>query len=284
MHTNPEVLALLALGEDVGSPAERHHVTSCPACSEEVAELARIADVGRSSPTSDPLSAPSPEVWRRISAELGFASPGYAVTTTPEHRPASLPTGATEVRTRTIHAHSNDPDTFDPDQRDPGEQSPPFERPNAPARQRVSAGRRFVALALAAAVALVAGIGIGIGYERRVAAPQDRVIASAELRPLPRYAGASGTAEVTADGRGGRELIVRMSTATPVNGTVSVWLMDSKGAPTLMGEMKNGEARLPIQRGMSLFERPTVDVSDEPVDDPNPSGHDGTSILRGVLI
>src|SRR3978361_1787429 len=75
MHTNPEVLALLALAEDVGTPAERLHIESCPACSEGVAELARIADVGRSSTASDLLSAPSPEVWARITAELGFDAP-----------------------------------------------------------------------------------------------------------------------------------------------------------------------------------------------------------------
>lgn len=261
MHTNPEVLALLALGEDVGTTAEGQHVLTCPVCSEEVAELARIADVGRSSQASDALSAPSPEVWRRISAELGFEAPGDVLTVqrTDPRRPAPAETTTvTEFHPR----------------RDPSGAGP----------TRANGVRRFAALALAAALALVVGIGVGITYERRVTEPQNRVIASANLTALPQFQGASGTAEVTADGRGGRELIVRMTSPKPINGTIAVWLMDSKGQATLMGPMKDGVAHLTIERGMSLFEHPTIDISDEGTNDAHPDQHNGSSILRGVLV
>lgn len=264
MHTNPEVLTLLALSEDVGTGAERLHVESCPACAEEVAELARIADVGRSSTPSDSLTSPSPEVWARISAELGFDTPvGIQTHQQPAH-PTTGSASAPPAGTVTDLAARRSSE-------------------GTATRPPSSAARRFLALAVAAALALVVGIGVGIGYERQATKPENRVIASANLRPSPRFAGAAGTAEVLADGRGGRELVVKMSTPQPVTGTVQVWLMDDRGQSTSMGVMKDGAARLPIPRGMSLFERPTVDISDEPAADSDP-GHNGDSILRGKLV
>jgi len=60
-------------------------------------------------------------------------------------------------------------------------------------------------------------------------------------------------------------------------------LMDARGTPTSMGVMDNGVATLDVPPGMSLFERPLVDISDEPANDTDP-GHNGSSILRGKLI
>ncbi len=74
MHTNPKVLALLALGEDTTTEAERNHVQVCAHCSDGVAEMAQIAHVGRLSGGENTLAAPSPEVWERVRSELGFTS------------------------------------------------------------------------------------------------------------------------------------------------------------------------------------------------------------------
>ena len=41
MHADPELLGLLALGEDVGTADDRDHVQSCPQCADEVSELRR---------------------------------------------------------------------------------------------------------------------------------------------------------------------------------------------------------------------------------------------------
>ena len=87
MHTTPDVLALRALGEDVGEPLELAHLESCPVCFKEVAVLARLTDVGRSATARDAISAPSPEVWKRIRAELGFNDAGSL--TTPSFSPLS---------------------------------------------------------------------------------------------------------------------------------------------------------------------------------------------------
>ncbi len=54
-HVDPDVLALLALGEDVASPEERSHVADCAACRAELANLRRTATVGRSALTSSGL-------------------------------------------------------------------------------------------------------------------------------------------------------------------------------------------------------------------------------------
>jgi hypothetical protein len=278
MHTNPEVLALMALGEDIGTPPERQHVTGCPACSEEVAELARIADVGRTSNASESFAAPSAEVWHRIAAELGFRE-----TLAGAARPTVSQPPAAQVATVTGLAAQRDNARGGTRGSMGGADSATPTRAQPTSAPRTSAARRYAALAIAAALALIVGIGVGISYERQVVRPENRVIASAELRPLPKFEGATGTAEVFADGRGGRELVVKMTSPTPVNGTVQVWLMDAQGRATSMGTMTNGVARLPIQPGMSLFERPTVDISDEPAQDPDP-GHNGDSILRGKLI
>src|SRR5690348_16045010 len=74
MHTNPEVLALLALGEHVADPADRRHLDSCPQCRDELATLSRLIGHG-SAPDDgygDVLDAPSEAVWAGIQAELGF--------------------------------------------------------------------------------------------------------------------------------------------------------------------------------------------------------------------
>ena len=290
MHTNPEVLALIALGEDVGSPADREHAHSCRVCSEEVADLARIADVGRSSTETGSLSAPSPEVWARISAELGFRNPHDVLiqrglqqdTRRPFLNGAEQPGGTHGEHQRAGASVTPLSSAADADRsRAVG---PGRSRTAGAGRSRADGGgRRLLSLALAAAIALVVGIGVGVAYERQVVRPVSRVIASADLAARPGFPGASGTAEVTADGRGNRALVVRMSSPVPTTGTVQVWLMDNTGKPTLMGTMTNGVATLPIQPGMSLFERPTVDISDEPRNDPDP-GHNGQSILRGQLV
>ncbi|HEX8488759.1 MAG TPA: anti-sigma factor [Propionibacteriaceae bacterium] len=280
MHTNPEVLALIALGENAGSSADHDHVHSCRVCSEEVADLARIADVGRSSTETGSLSAPRPEVWARISAELGFSAPhDVLIGRRPEPGAGqhALRNGDRAGVTGAGHANHAE------HQRTAGSSVVPLTPTGAADRSGRGGGRRLLSLALAAAIALVVGIGVGVAYERQEVRPVNRVIASADLAARPGYPGASGTAEVTADGRGNRALVVRMSSPVPATGTVQVWLMDNKGTPTLMGTMTNGVATLPIEPGMSLFTRPTVDLSDEPRDDPDP-GHSGRSILRGDLV
>jgi hypothetical protein len=72
MHTDPELLGLLALGEQEGTEDDRAHLQSCPECAAELAELRRLVDLGRSVRTEPALVAPRPEVWARIRHELAL--------------------------------------------------------------------------------------------------------------------------------------------------------------------------------------------------------------------
>jgi len=270
MHTSPDTLALRALGEDIGTPDERTHLEHCPLCTQELAELARVAAIGRTATASDAIDRPSPEVWDRIRAELGFAET------------VSAPVATAAVASETARTDSPAP---------PGEVRDISAARSAGARtggasspRLSSTARRLISLAVAAALALIVGVGVGIGYERQSERPFDRVIARATLTASSRWPGATGTAEVTADGRGGRNLVLRMNTPEPVDGTRTVWLMSTRAeGPTLMGTMKSGEAVINIPKGMSLFETPLVDVSDEPADDPQPEVRTGETIVHGQL-
>ena len=72
MHTSPDVLALLALGEEVGTPAELAHLQECRTCRTELSELSHAVEVGRRSSEDDVLHSPRPEIWEAVRAELGF--------------------------------------------------------------------------------------------------------------------------------------------------------------------------------------------------------------------
>ena len=284
MHTNPDVLALRALGEDVGEPLELAHLESCPVCFKEVAVLARLTDVGRSATARDAISAPSPEVWKRIRAELGFNDAGSL--TTPSFSPLSgqLPNvSSISSRPRQHAAGAGVAGAGAAGPVNPGSAGPPI--PNGGPRRRTSAARRLAALAVAAVLTLIVGVGVGIGYERQIAKPFERVIARANLNASPRWAGASGTAEVMADGRGRRTLVLRMATPKPVVGTRTVWLVSQRNkGMTLMGTMNSdGVATIEIPRGMSLLNYPVVEVSAEPVNDPQPATRSGDSIVTGEL-
>jgi hypothetical protein len=70
MHTDPELLSLLALGEPVGTDEDRVHVQTCPTCAGELSELRRLVALGRS--VGAELTVPDPRVWERIRDELAL--------------------------------------------------------------------------------------------------------------------------------------------------------------------------------------------------------------------
>lgn len=72
MHTDPELLGLLALGEDIGDEDGALHTQSCPTCAGELAQLLRVVTLGRSVRDEWSLVAPSRAVWARISSELAL--------------------------------------------------------------------------------------------------------------------------------------------------------------------------------------------------------------------
>lgn len=267
MHTNPETLALLALGEDVATTDERQHVATCPDCSLELIELERLTDLGRTAGDEPGLTRPSPQVWDRIHAELGFTGDlpaGDTIQLSP------LPVGP--IVTRTI---TPEPESFTSDRPERDTTVTPLE----PRRARRSRSLRL--MAVAAVLALVAGIGIGLGIER-LRQPSETVIATGQLVAFPNWAGSNGTAEVETDANGNRTLVVTLETSRPGE-NLTVWLMDpANGKLQTMGSIVDGHGRYSINPGLSLQEFPAVDVSDEPLNDGNPA-HSGNTVVRGDL-
>lgn len=72
MHTDPELLSLLALGEPVGTDDERSHVLTCATCAAEVEELRRLVTLARGVDDDIELAVPSPQVWSRIREGLAL--------------------------------------------------------------------------------------------------------------------------------------------------------------------------------------------------------------------
>jgi Anti-sigma-K factor rskA len=263
MHTNPEVLALLALGEDSATDEERGHVDSCPVCTREVAELAHLAGVGRAVQGAAPLSEPPPEVWDRIRAEIGFDTMNGVAAPA-----AATQSAVTDLGARTGAAADRESSTDD--DREP-EAEPP---------RRAARGRRVMALALAAAIALILGVGIGLGWTA-LSRPTPTVIGQADLTPpSDNWAGSSGEAVLERNAAGQEILIVRMNTPQSSSGIRQVWMMNPDGAMLPVGIItgNEGEWTVPIDIEADL---PVVDVSEEPRDG-NPL-HSGNSILRGTL-
>lgn len=85
MHADPDLLALLALGERAGTEDERRHTESCPVCAREVAEFRRVVDQGRRASGDTTLTAPGEQVWLRIRAELGLDRPAPFAAAHPHH-------------------------------------------------------------------------------------------------------------------------------------------------------------------------------------------------------
>ena len=312
MHPNPDVLALLALGEKAGTAEERIHVDSCPVCLAEVAEFVRVTAVGRSATAADQLQTPPPQVWRAVQSELGLSGDTAALGSSAPASDVSEGPGVGDGRNlsegpsvRDDSDVSDGPDVSDgldvsdgPMQDEPqdnirqlaGEWSPRDSAASAVSsaavpdsgRRRSSRARRGLSLALAAAIALVIGFGLGFLVDRFVQ-PAQTVVERAQLQALPAWPGARGEAWVERDGSGDRFLEVRVDSSRPDPGYRQVWLIDRNvKAMASMGFLNNGVGRFNIPDDLDLNQFPIVDVSAEPANDAEPA-HSGDSIVRGQL-
>jgi hypothetical protein len=74
-HLDPELIALLALGETPGTAEEgaaaRRHLERCPTCRAEVDELSVVSRQARLVTPGDTLVPPPPAVWDAVAAEVG---------------------------------------------------------------------------------------------------------------------------------------------------------------------------------------------------------------------
>lgn len=70
MHTNPDVLTLLALGENAGDASDQAHIRQCRMCTAELDELIRVVQTARTVDPDDVPVDPGPQVWQSILAEI----------------------------------------------------------------------------------------------------------------------------------------------------------------------------------------------------------------------
>lgn len=262
-HTDPDMLAMAAMGEAV-SPADSAHLDDCPDCSVELASLRHVADLARSGLQEQTLQSPAPAVWSRISGQLGFDA---------DVQPAPFPVVSSSAAAEPPRAHRAPVRGW----ADPAAGSGPVRRSSG----RRVAQRRWLAPALlaAAGIVLVAGSAVAIIVQQGTS---PTVLAEAELDPLPDWAGSSGDARVEEAQGGGRDLVVTTSGSTGAEGYREVWLIspDLTGLVSL-GVLEGRTGTFSIPAGVDLADYPIVDVSQEPLDG-NPA-HSGDSIVRGTV-
>lgn len=266
MHTDPEIVALHALGErGAATPDQIAHLESCAACRDECTSLREIADLARTVSDHLTIETPPPAVWDRIRAELGLAADLTSGSVPPPWAADSGQRG---------RAHLG---VVRPAADDSGSVA------DEPAAGSASSwtGRRLATLALVAVLALIVGIG-GTLLLQSWTAPRDTVLTTTELAALPNWAGSTGEAELEVDPEGRRWLVVRVDPVRPVDGFEQVWLINTDVTAMLqVGLLSYSGQRFLLPDEVDVSRYPVVDVSDEPATDDG--AHSGNSIVRGTL-
>lgn len=255
-HCTPDQLALAALGEPL--PADdATHLTSCAACTAEVASLRRAVDavaVPQFAAAGDPVPPP-PHVWAAIASATGVSA-----------RPAAPLSG---------DALSGDALSGDA-------------LASADAVVLPFRSRRRPLLLVAASVVIGAVVGAGAVAVLRGGdggggrgGQELRALETAALEPLAGNE-ASGTAEVVVRPDGSRALELRLDAPTASNGYYEVWLAEPSITQMLpVGIARSGRQTLQLPDDLDLGEFTVVDVSLEPLDgDP---AHSSVSVARGQL-
>ena len=257
-HLDPERLALIAVGETV-TDAEHEHLSTCDACSIELAELEHTVAVGRSTVTLGELETPPERVWDRILDEV-------------RSQPASAP--AVSV----VAPAASDVSAAAPAASDVGPVAAAIS-PVPVVEGRPRRRRRRLLFALAASVAVALAI---VGVWSFVRAPQTVEIASAILDAFPDHPGAAGTALVTELSDGERTLTVTLDDFDENDGFREVWLITADASDLVsLGELDGRKGTFVVPADIDLRDYVLVDVSQEPLDgDPT---HSGDSIVRGEL-
>lgn len=268
VHSDPEILAMMAMGEPDILLADELHVQECVGCLDELNSLMRVATLARSgSPLDLPLDAPGPAVWGSISRTLGLATDVM-----PAAFGTAIPAGAPAV--------ASDPATSSP----PGATrsfAGSSTRVHRTRRQR----RRLIAPILAGALAVVVATGAILvatnAFAPKTAAPKPTILAEARLTALPGWAGSSGEAilEKTASGR---KVIVTVSESRNIPGYREVWLISNDLTKLIsVGVLEGTRGSFTIPADVNIADYPILDVSSE-MPDGNPA-HSGDSIVRGTL-
>ena len=255
-HTDPEFLALRALGENAGGTEADAHILGCPVCRAELSRLAEVTAIARSDGSPAPLQEPPAGLWDRIAAEVADS---------PQPSPR-LPGRA-----------AADAEAW------PGE----GERRQEIAGRRSGSRRRMrLRLAVAAAAGIVIGAGAAVGANQLASSPPPaaRAVAQVSLRPLPQFPqwrGASGTAVLRSSSA---TLALDVSLRAPDrSGFYEVWLLGRDGVSMIsLGDLPDahtGTFSIPPGTDLRFYSR--IDVSLQPFN--GSPVHSKASVVRGSL-
>jgi hypothetical protein len=249
-HTDPQALALRALGEH-GEPDA--HLADCSACQAELRRLTAAVTVARQADAADRLHTPSPEVWNRIAAATGVSATGGSGVASPARSPS--PARSTAARSRR--------------------------------RRRVWPPRRPLAAVLAGVLAVLlvaAGAATAVRRLRAASGTGTAVVTRIALRPLPQFPqwqDASGSA-VMESGSGGTRLTV-MLRAPRRPGYYEVWLLARNGVSMIsLGDLDSSHAgQFSMPPGVNLRNYSRIDISLQPYN--GSTVHVRASVVRGSL-
>jgi Anti-sigma-K factor rskA len=271
-HTDPEFLALTALGEQAGTAQDAAHLAECADCQLEVERLTRIVELARrDGPAS--LEQPPASVWERIAASVGAEEAGL-----PDAGPADslLPDAA--------RAAANGNGRVGPRGRDVSARGPAGGGAGA-SPGRAGGRRRGLRVAVAClAAGLVIGTGGTVAVNQLTSSPASQVVAQIELRPLaqfPQWHSAAGTAALRKT-QAVLQLAVSV-TAPPRTGFYEVWLLGENGTSMIsLGELDADHAgTFTLPAGVDLRFYSRIDVSLQPFN--GSTQHSSTSVVRGSL-
>lgn len=276
-HTDPEVLALWALGESAGSAAEQEHQAGCADCRVELAQLKDVVGIARDDGPMQ-LEQPPAGLWDQIAAAAGVAEPLPA--------PALQMLQPDDGRERAAQAadggNSANGGRLGPEPRI----AQPAPGAGAARPQRGNRGRMRGRVAIAAAAGIIIGAGAAVGVSRLAStpAPAAVAVASVQLRSLPQFPqwrDASGTA-VMRLASATRTLDVTLS-APSKQGFYEVWLLGRDGVSMIsLGDLsssRTGSFTIPPGTDLEFYSR--IDVSLQPFD--GSTVHSKTSVVRGSL-
>lgn len=286
-HLDPDIAALIALGEEVADEQERAHLAACETCAAEVASLRRAITAGRSVGSREPLLTPPARVWDAISAELGFDaetaeeverasdSPASAATSPDTDVPAATP--------RSPRGEQSAPTSSASPARPAGPTGPDAAASRASSHRvprRAGARRRSLVYSLVAAAAVIAVVA-GTWVAGSLLRPQVSVVAAAVLDGFPDHPGAEGEA-VLEEADGHTRVVVSLDADLAQEGYREVWLLASDGSGLVsLGVLDGREGTFTVPADVDLDLFSLVDISQEETDgDP---GHSGDSIVRGEL-
>jgi hypothetical protein len=244
MHADPELLALLALGESAGTEQEHAHVQTCPECAGELSELHRVTALGRTLGSDTTMEAPSLDVWARISDELGFDLVPDA--------PTAAATPASSVL--------------------PGHPEPAWSVNATPTSGTVAKHVRRPLLDLIKTA--LAGPLRGSRHE---------LTAQAQLTPVDSiWSHASGKAQIATDEHGRRVLQVDLEADLPTSGVRQAWLIhrDDPTQRQTLGILDGPHGLWTIDHSIDLESYGILDISQQGAGEVE---HSGQTIVRGDL-